>query len=88
MGQNLVVVARDGSLWLVSGKDGQVRELEGDELKDKILAMVRERQRAGARISELLSHHPVYDVGIEEITGVYDPDEPAAMHPPPKTGRS
>lgn len=72
MEQNFVVIGRDGTLSVVSGKTGQVRVLEGDELKKMVAELIKQRQDAGEQLTKLLGQYAAYDVADIGVTGVID----------------
>jgi len=75
MGQDYVVVGRDGTLSVVSGETGQIRELKDQELKTQVLDLIKQRQDAGKELTKLLGQHGLSDnVSAIDVTGVIGPE--------------
>jgi hypothetical protein len=68
MAANYVVIAENGTLSVVSGKDGQIREIKDKDLKVKIEELIKQRQDFGKRLTELLSQYEQYDVSPGGVT--------------------
>jgi len=52
-GDNYVVRAKDGKLFIASGETGTVREVK-PEHKDEIESLIKQRQAVGLKLSKLL----------------------------------
>ncbi len=73
MEQNFVVVGRDGSISLVLSATGEIREIQGEELKQSVLDLLRKRQDAGEQLTRLLTTNGLIDFPGDDATGAVGP---------------